>query len=113
MDPFRGPVLWPSIASFGLVGLLAVAFSSHADQLFRREHLQQHSQGPCKAGSGTIGGFFLGGEVNNTKVSTRVENYEAPLVHMNACKQKTREAQRAHAYAELQKSQHKPNKAQK
>ena len=30
--------------------------------------------------------FFL--EVNSTEVSTRVENYEAPPVHMNACKTK-------------------------
>ena len=40
--------------------------------------------------------FFL--PANSTQVSTRVENYEAPQVHTNACRQnKTGEAQRAQA----------------
>ena len=33
--------------------------------------------------------FFL--EVNSTEVSTRVENYEAPPVHMNACNTKLKD----------------------
>ena len=56
--------------------------------------------------------FFLP-EVNNAEVSTRVENYEAPPVHMNACNtKKTGEAQWAHAFSEPQKSQHGSKRTQ-